>query len=179
MDDVSDPGRPQRVLADPPTPDDQDAYKLLSTFAAKGVGVVTARQERWDHAVTVTDFLSVSYEPPTLVVSLHALSRIAEAVIATGRFALSILADDQRFVADRLGEPGSPLVGLLDHVPHERRDPDGPALLDESLTWFELELQAVHEVATHVLVVGTVTAMSAQPAWAARPLVRWRSQYQR
>jgi flavin reductase (DIM6/NTAB) family NADH-FMN oxidoreductase RutF len=173
---VSDPAWDERVLADPPTADDEDAYKLLSTFAAKGVAVVTARQGHWDHAVTVTDFLSISYDPPTVLVSLHELSRMADAVTAADRFGLCILAQDQGWIADRLGEPGSPLVALLDQVPHIRRDPQGPALLAGKLAWFDVRVQAVHRAATHVLVVGRVQAMGTATA-AAGPLVRWRSRY--
>jgi len=175
---VTDPAPGARVLADPPTADDEDAYKLLSTFTAKGVGVVTARQGRWDHAVTVTDFLSISYDPPTVLVSLHELSRIADAVTAAGRFGLCILAEDQGWIADRLGEPGSPLVALLDQVPHVRRDPQGPALLAGALAWLDVRVQAVHRAATHLLVVGRVEAMSTA-ATTAGPLVRWRSRYLR
>jgi flavin reductase (DIM6/NTAB) family NADH-FMN oxidoreductase RutF len=176
---ADDPVRPDRVLSDPPTADDEDAYKLLSTLAAKGVGVVTARLGRWDHAVTVTDFLSVSYDPPTVLVSLHELSRIADAVTTAGRFGLSVLADDQQRIADRLGEAGSPLVGLLDQIPHVRRDEAGPALLGGALAWFDLRVEAAHRAATHLLVVGRVQAMSGTVPWASRPLVRWRSRYQR
>ncbi len=166
------------VLAAHPTAADKEAYKQLATFAARPVAIVAAVQGRWDVAVTVTDFVSVSYDPPTVLVSLFGLSRIADAVVASGRFALSVLAHDQQAVADRLGEPGAPLVGLLDHIPHSRLDERAPALIDGALTWFDLRVAAVHEAATHLLVVGEVTAMRGTPRADARPLVRWRSTYE-
>ncbi|GAA3761821.1 flavin reductase family protein [Microbacterium kribbense] len=167
----------EHVLSEAPTQADADAYKLRSTLVAKGVGVVTAVAGRWDHAVTVTDFLSVSYDPPTIVVSLYELSRIADAVTDAGRFGLSLLATDQRRIADWLGEQGAPLPGLLDQVPHFRRQPGAPALIEGALAWFDLRVVAVHTAATHRLVVGEVTAMSESVPWALHPLVRWRSQY--
>ncbi|WP_417563693.1 flavin reductase family protein [Microbacterium sp.] len=177
------PGEPAppglRVLADDPSAADQDAYKVASTQAAKGVAVVTTRQGRWDHAVTVTDLLSVSYDPPTMLVSLYELSRIADVVVETGRFALSLLSDAQAPIADRLGWSGAPLVGLLDQVPFFRREPDAPAVLAGSLAWFELRVAEVHPVATHRLVVGRVVAMGSDASPGARPLVRWRSEYRR
>jgi len=167
-----------RILGEDSVRADQDAYKQLATLAARGVAVVTAVRGRWDVAATVTDFLSVSYDPPTMVVSLFSLSRIAEAVTASGRFAISLLARDQRGIADRLGAPGAPLVGLLDQVPHTRREPGAPIVVDGSLAWFELRVVATQDAATHVLIVGEVTATSAAARWGARPLVRWRSEYE-
>jgi flavin reductase (DIM6/NTAB) family NADH-FMN oxidoreductase RutF len=167
------------VLAEVPTSADEDAYKTASTHAAKGVAVLTARQGRWDHAVTVTDFLSVSYDPPTMLVSLYELSRMADVVVDTGRFTLNLLTDRQGSVADRLGWGGAPLVGLLDQVPFFRREPHGPALIEGALAWFELRVTDVHPVATHRLVVGRVVAMGSDAPAGARPLVRWRSEYRR
>nr|WP_274638110.1 flavin reductase family protein [Microbacterium bovistercoris] len=171
--------RGERILAAPPTAHDQDAYKAASTLVAKGVAVVTAVQGRWDHAATVTDLLSVSYDPPTMLVSLYELSRIADAIVSSGRFGVSLLRDDQRRIADWLGEPGIPLVGLLDHVPHVRREPGAPILIADALACFDLQVTAVHRAATHLLVVGEVRAMTQATVWGVRPLVRWQSTYQR
>lgn len=167
------------MLAPVPDLSDQDAYKLLSTQAAKGVAVVTAVQGAWDHAVTITDYLSVSYDPPTMLVSLYGLSRVAEAVQDAGRFGLSLLAADQQGVADWLGEQGAPLPGLLNQIPHLRREPGAPVLLADALACFELRVLAVHEAATHRLVVGEVAAMVQPARWDAGPLLRFRSQYRR
>jgi len=156
---------------------DQDLYKRLSVNAAKGVGVVTAVHRGWDNAVTVTDFLSVSYDPPTILVSLYSLSRMAEALSETDRWGLSLLAAGQRGVADALGYEGNPLVGLLDHIPHFRRADGAPPLVAGSLSWFELRTVALHEVATHTLFVGEVTAMGRAAATAAGPLIRFQSGY--
>lgn len=156
---------------------EQDAYKRLSVNAAKGVAVVTAVHRGWDVAVTVTDFLSVSYDPPTVLVSLYSLSRMAEALDETDRWGLSLLAAGQRGVADALGYEGNPLVGLLDHVPHFRRADGAPPLIDGALSWFELRTVAKHEVATHTLFVGEVTAMGRAAAATAGPLIRFRSGY--
>lgn len=127
--------------------------------------------------MTITDYLSVSYDPPTMVVSLYDLSRVADAVEDAGRFGLSILAADQQRVADWLGEMSAPLPGLLSQVPHARRDPQGPAVVSGALAWFELSVRAVHRVATHRLIVGEVVAMSERGRWDTGPLVRFRSQY--
>ncbi|WP_223691377.1 flavin reductase family protein [Leifsonia poae] len=172
--------RTQRVIPGAgPTEEDRRLYSALGANAAKGVAVVTAHHGVWDNAVTVTDYLSVSYDPPTLLVSLYSLSRMAETVAEAGRWGLSVLAADQGAVADALGEQGSPLVGLLGQIPHFRRDPDGPALIDGALAWFELRTANTVEAATHTLVVGEVVAMGTASSPLARPLIRFRSEYLR
>lgn len=169
----------EHAVGAPATDADGDAYRALSGNAAKGIAVVTAAHRGWDHAVTVSDYLSVTYDPPTMLVSLYSLSRIVEAVAGAGRWGLSLLASDQRSVAERFGEQGAPLDALLRQTPHFRRDPDGPALIAGALCWFELRTVATHEAATHTLVVGEVTAMGRAREFGAKPLVRFQSGYLR
>ncbi|GAB2528640.1 flavin reductase family protein [Paramicrobacterium agarici] len=155
----------------------RDSYRMLSGRAAKGVAVVSTVVGRYDHATTVTDYLSVSYDPPTMLVSLYGLSRTAEAVDEAGRWALSLLASDQRTIADELGELGAPLRGLLARTPHWRRELGAPAIIDGCVAWFECRTTAVHDAATHTLVVGEVVAMGRSDDHDATPLVHYRSEY--
>lgn len=155
----------------------KDRYRMLSGSAAKGVAVVTTVAARYDHATTVTDYLSVSYDPPTMLVSLYGLSRTVEAVEDSGRWALSLLASDQRTIADEFGELGAPLRGLLARTPHWRREPGAPAIIDGSVAWFECRTTAVHTAATHQLVVGEVVAMGRSDDHRAKPLVFYRSEF--
>lgn len=157
----------------------RDAYKALSSMAAKGVAVVSTVSGRYDYATTVTDYLSVSYDPPTVLVSLYGLSRTTEALEDSGHWALSLLTDQQQVIADELGELGAPLRGLLDRTPHWRREPGGPAVVEGSLAWFECRTSAVHTAATHQLFVGEVVAMGRSPEHAAKPLLYYRTEYAR
>ena len=45
---------------------DRTLYQWLNGRTAKGVGVVSCVHRGRDYAATVTDFLSVSYDPPTM-----------------------------------------------------------------------------------------------------------------
>ena len=159
------------------TTGDEEFYKSVSARAAKGVAVISTVHRGWDHAATVTDFLSVSYDPPTLVASIYSLSRLAEAIETSGRWGISLLSARQKGVAEQLGEPGSPLVGLLDQIPHFRTEPGAPALLSDALAWFEVRTVAEHPAATHTLFVGEVTWMGRPDHAAPAPLVRYQSAY--
>jgi flavin reductase (DIM6/NTAB) family NADH-FMN oxidoreductase RutF len=158
---------------------DRSLYQWLNGRTAKGVAVVSCVHRGRDYAATVTDFLSVSYDPPTMLVSLYSLSRIAEAVEASGRWALSLLSSTQTAVADALSEPGAPLIALLDNIAHHRREPSSPAIVAGALAWFELRTAALHQVATHTLVVGEVTWMGRGADEGIGPLVRYESEYHR
>lgn len=142
-------------------PISEDEFRDISNRLAKGVAVVTARSRGHDIARTVTDVIAVSWDPPTMLVSLYSLGRIAEAVEEAGVWALSFLTAAQQPVASWLAEPGAPLVGLLDPVPHWRLGPDGPAIVSGALAWMVVETTQAHEIATHTLFAGAVVAMGA------------------
>jgi len=162
----------EHVIASPPSPADRDAYRSLVAAAAKTVALLSTTSGGWDHVVPVTDFLSVSYDPPTMLVSVYGLSRIAEAIDESGGWALSILTSEQRAVAERFHDPGGPLVGLLDNTPHHRRAAGEPVVIAGCLAWFRLRTVAAHDAATHRLYVGGVVAMGRAGAIAQRPLLR-------
>lgn len=144
-----------------------DEYRRLSAEAAAGVAVISTARRHHDYAATVTAFHSVSYDPPTMLVSLYEGSRIAEAVVQTGKWAISLLPAGARGVANWLASPGAPVEGLLTQVKFHRTGPGGCAIIDGALAFFEVETFAVHEAATHVVILGHVVGMGAQASNAA------------
>ncbi|MDQ1593725.1 MAG: hypothetical protein QOH40_281 [Arthrobacter pascens] len=166
-------------LAGAPSDADIDLYRRLSADIAAGVAVVSTSLRNRDYAATVTGFLSVSYDPPTMLVSLYAESRIGEAVEEAGTWALSLLSGRHQGAANWLASPGTPLQGLLAQVPFRRGPATGSAILDGALAYFEMRTVSVHPAATHLLVVGEVLAMGsgASPADAPDPLVHFGSGY--
>jgi flavin reductase (DIM6/NTAB) family NADH-FMN oxidoreductase RutF len=168
-------------LVDPSAPDAEDvgAYRLLAADIASGVAVVAARHRRRDVAATVTGFLDVSYDPPTMLVSLFEEGRICDAVESSGAWTLSVLRRDQEGLANWLASPGNPVEGLLDGVAFRRAPHSGAPVLDGALAWFELSTVAVHTAATHRIVVGEVTAMGrgVAEAQADDPLVHYARGY--
>jgi flavin reductase (DIM6/NTAB) family NADH-FMN oxidoreductase RutF len=170
-----------RLEAGVPSQIDIDAYRNLSSNAAAGVAVVSTRARGRDYAATVTGWLSVSYDPPTMLVSLYGESRIAEAVAAGNQWALSLLTHGQQGIANWLASPGTPLEGLMTQVPFRRGEVSSAAVIDNALAFFELETVAIHPAATHLLVVGEVRAMGSLAGGrdALDPLVHFGSAYHR
>lgn len=139
--------------------DDIDAYRLLAGDIASGTAVVATRRYGRDVAATVTGFLDVSYDPPTMLVSLYADGRIGEAVVEAGEWALSLLSGAHEGTANWLASPGNPVHGLLNQVPFRRAPASGAAVIEGAIAWFDLRTTAVHQVATHLVVAGEVVAM--------------------
>lgn len=158
-----------------------DAYRLLAQELASGVAVVSANHRKRDHAVTVTGWLDISWDPPTLAVSLFEEARICDAVEGAGHWVLSVLHRGQEGMATWLASPGNPVDGLLNNVAFRRAPASGAPVMEEALAWFEVETTQIHTAATHRLIVGRVTAMGRgrtrddvePPTGADQPLVHW------
>lgn len=170
-----------RLGEGPPSDADIDLYRRLSSDIAAGVAVVSTVLRNRDYAATVSAFLSVSYDPPTLLVSLYAESRIGEAVAEAGTWALSLLSGEHQGTANWLASPGIPLHGMLAQVPYRRGPATGAAIIDGSLAYFELRTVSVHPAATHLLIVGEVLAMGsdASTSEASDPLLHFGSEFRR
>lgn len=149
---------------------DVETYRRLSEDIAAPIGLLTTRVGRWDLVTVIDSFLDVSYDPPTMALSLYSDSRAAEAVDERGTCALSVLSADQAHLAERYGEPGLPLQGMLQGVAHTR-DVAGNALIDGALATFSLRVQAQHVAATHTLVIASITELSTGAG--REPLVRF------
>lgn len=164
-----------------PSHDDSltERYRELSDDIAAAVAVVAANRGRSPHAITVDSFLDVSYDPPTMAVSIYSGSRMMETLEDSEHFAISVLASSQRDVSERLGEPGQPLYGALSGIETFPSPHSGQPVLAEAIAWFELRRTEILEVATHSLVVGEVVALGTGLASARtqRPLLRWRKAY--
>lgn len=153
-----------------PGPVDADEYRRLSDLVTAGLAVVTTRSGRHDVAATVDSYLDVSYDPPTMLVALYAGSRIGEAVEEAEHFCLSVLAEEQHPVADRLGTPGAPVLGMLQGIDVDRTA-DGDAVIRGALAHFAVRVEHRYAAATHLLHVGPVVEMGQGTGW--RPAVRF------
>jgi len=149
---------------------------VLSAFAS-GVTLVTVADGRDDVGTTVSAFCPVSGEPPLVLVSLIAGSYPAELLGRLDRFAVTVLAADQRALAGRFaasGRPGARL--LLDGVPHQRGKHSGALIPSLGLAAMECEAAQRVEAGDHLLVIGRVLDVP-YLADNGHPLIRFRSKY--
>src|SRR3954451_11132332 len=115
---------------------DASAFRgALSRFAS-GVTVVSTILDGTDHAMTASAFPPVSLDPPLVLVCSHKSSRFHEAVLETGFWAVSILAEEGIAASAWFAHRGRPLEDQMQGIAFHR-GASGAALLDESLAWLE------------------------------------------
>jgi flavin reductase (DIM6/NTAB) family NADH-FMN oxidoreductase RutF len=82
---------------------DDPATALRQTLGmfATGVTVITTLVSEQVHGMTANAFMSVSLEPPLVLISIDRRTRMCELLYEDQRFGVSVLADDQRTLSDR------------------------------------------------------------------------------
>ncbi len=164
---------------------DPDAFKAaLSRFAA-GVVVITARTTEAtgdtphgdDVGMTATAFLSVSLEPPLVLISLRRLARMREVLDDQPLWAVSVLAQSQRHVAGRFAIPGRVSDRLMfADIPHRPGPLTGAPLVGGALATLECRTHRIVEAGDHSLVIGEVLAADL-PSPDGLPLLHFRGRY--
>jgi flavin reductase (DIM6/NTAB) family NADH-FMN oxidoreductase RutF len=124
--------------------------------SATGVTVVTTDGPAGRFGLTVSAVSSVSADPPMLLVCVNRKNPAAAAIDANGCFAVNILGEAGREVAEVFaGRPneGNP----YDFARHEwRAGESGLPLLAEAAAHFECEIAQAIDAGTHRIFVGRV-----------------------
>lgn len=143
---------------------------------AAGVAVVTVRDDRDDLGVTVSAIMSVSLEPPLILVSLASRGYLAEVLLRQDRWAASLLSSGQAAMASRFALPGRPSARLLvAGAPHHRGAESGALIVEGGVAAVEAETVQVLPAGDHTLFIARVLAVPYVSA--AQPLVRLRGRY--
>ena len=135
-------------------PVDAAAFRRWMGRWPTGVSVVTSREGERDYGLTVNAFLSVSLVPPTILVSLGHEADSLAVVARTGRFAVNLLAAEQRGLSERFSKTISAEEKFRGVPLH--RGPAGLAFLDGALASIEASVTEAVEVGDHTLFVGRV-----------------------
>ena len=141
---------------------------------ATGVSVVTAREEGGAPVGTTANAISsVSLDPPLLLACLARSSEILAAIRDQGRFAINVLASDQRHHSDRFAKKGEAVRSHeVDFDDHDR----GVPVLPDSLATVVCEVEAIHPAGDHEIVVGLAHHLEHREP-GARPLLFYRGSY--
>jgi 3-hydroxy-9,10-secoandrosta-1,3,5(10)-triene-9,17-dione monooxygenase reductase component len=134
-------------------PDPQAFRAVCGTFAT-GVTVVTTDGPDGPQGGTVNSFTSLSADPPQVIVCLAKHSRTWRAVESSGTFAVNILSAGQEDVARLFASRDETKMAHVDWSPAA----NGAPLLDGVVASIECTLTAALEQATHMLLIGSVTA---------------------
>jgi len=129
--------------------DTRQFRNALGRFAS-GVTVLTAQFEGQTHGMTANAFVSVSLDPPLILVSLDNRSNMHKILPVTRRFGVSVLAEDQEALSNHFA--GRLIPGL--HVRFVTRR-DHP-LLAGAVAYFVVEVADIHPAGDHTLYIGRV-----------------------
>jgi 3,4-dihydroxy-2-butanone 4-phosphate synthase len=141
---------------------------------ATGVSVVTARDEAGRPVGTTANAISsVSLDPPLLLACLARSSETLNAIRATDRFAINVLAEEQRHHSDRFAKK-SEAVRAHEVTFHDHDL--GVPTLPEALATIACEVEAIHPAGDHEIVVGHAVHLEHRDP-GARPLVFYRGAY--
>ncbi|MFT4299629.1 MAG: flavin reductase family protein [Aeromicrobium sp.] len=154
---------------------DEAAFRAALGRFASGVTVVSTVQGGVDHAMTASAFTSVSLDPPQVLVCAHRVSRFHDAVLASGTWGVSILAEAAQEASSWFAWRGRPLAGQIEKFAHHRGE-TGVMLLDDALAWLECRTAAIHDGGDHSILVGDVVAARVHGS-TDTPLLYYRSHY--
>lgn len=113
--------------------------------------------------MTANSFTSVSLDPLLVLVCVERESRFHNAIVASGRWAVSIMPRHAEPAARWLATKGRPLEGQLASVPHHTGDESGAAVLDGALASLECRTESTQRAGDHDIVVGRVLAAELGP----------------
>ena len=149
--------------------DTRQFRNALGRFAS-GVTILTAEYEEQTHGMTANAFVSVSLDPPLILVSLDNRANMHRILPSVRRFGISVLAEDQDALSNHFA--GRPAPGL--HVRFVDRN--GLPLIGGAVAYFVVDVIDIHPAGDHTLYVGRVEHFEANEG---RPLLFYSGRYHR
>jgi flavin reductase (DIM6/NTAB) family NADH-FMN oxidoreductase RutF len=154
-----------------PVIEQQQFKQALGSFATGVTLATTAVEGEW-HGITANAIMSVSLDPPLVALSVQQGTRMYAALCCTDNFALSILAADQRAVANYFADSSQPhnssaFIQFPHHLGHT-----GAPLLNGALASVDCRIVATHPAGDHTLFIGQVVYV--EVAEGDRPLLYFR-----
>ncbi|WKX71062.1 flavin reductase family protein [Streptomyces sp. XD-27] len=162
-----------------------DEFRAALSRLAAGVVLVTAHDPEdgprgEDVGMTATAFLSVSLDPPLVMVSLRNESRMDELLARRPLWAVSILSEEQRQIAGRFAMKGRISDRLLfEDTRYTRGEAAGAPLIDGALASLECHTEQRVPAGDHTLVIGRVLTARTSGTETAGPLTYFRGRYRR
>lgn len=132
-----------------------DGCRTFMSGFPTGVAVVTSVDLDGDPCgLTCSSLISVTLDPPTLLVSVHVRSRTLDAIRRLGAFGVNLLHARGRYAAEVFASPHPDRFGVVAWKPHGRKGL--PWLVDDTFGFTECVLSDMRTVGDHALVVGQV-----------------------
>ncbi|MFE7130343.1 flavin reductase family protein [Streptomyces sp. NPDC057638] len=159
-----------------------DEFRAAMSRLAAGVVLVTAHDpddgpRGEDVGMTATAFVSVSLDPPLVLVSLREGSRMDDLLSEVDHWGVSLLTESQRHIAGRFAMKGRVSDRLLfEDISYRRGRISGAPLVGGALATLECRTERRVTAGDHTLVIGRVLAADL-PSADGGPLTYFRGRY--
>ncbi|MDT0544073.1 MULTISPECIES: flavin reductase family protein [Streptomyces] len=160
----------------------EDEFRAALSRLSAGVVLVTAHDPEdgprgEDVGMTATAFMSVSLDPPLVMVSVRNGSRMDDLLARQPLWAVSVLSESQRHIAGRFAMKGRISDRLLfEDIPYSRGEASGAPLVGGALAVMESRTEQRVTAGDHTLVIGRVLS-AGTPSADGGPLMYFRSRY--
>ena len=140
---------------------DADAYRHLARRWAGSVTVVTTRGTRAEHGVsfdgvTATTFLTISINPPIVLVSIARSTYAAFTLLAAKSFVVNLLAENQAGLSRCFARPQAERALIPWDRVSTQRDWRGIPVLNGTVGAFSAELREAIDAGDHLIILGDV-----------------------
>ncbi|MCX4824003.1 flavin reductase family protein [Streptomyces sp. NBC_01142] len=159
-----------------------EEFRAAMSRLAAGVVLVTAHDpddgpHGADAGMTATAFMSVSLDPPLVLVSLRNGSRMDDLLAEQPLWGVSVLSESQRHIAGRFSMKGRVSDRLLfEDIPYTRGEVSGALLVRGALATLECRTEQRMEAGDHTLVIGRVLNVDL-PSGDGGPLTYFQGRY--
>ncbi|MDJ0464932.1 flavin reductase family protein [Streptomyces sp. H27-C3] len=161
-----------------------DKFRAAMSRLTAGVTLVTAHDADGgprgeDVGMTATAFMSVSLDPPLVMVSVRNGSRMDDLLAEQPVWAVSLLSEDQRQIAGRFSMKARLSDRLLfAEIPWTRGAVSGSPLVGGALATLECRTEQRVEAGDHTLVIGRVLKVGL-PSEDGAPLTYFKGNYRK
>lgn len=152
---------PLPSLATESVVDPTAARSVLGRFPSGVVAITAALRSAQGRpaALVIQSFVSLSIDPPRVLLSVGKASTSWPRIAESGSFAATVLSETQGPLARRIAKPGAP--GKLEGVPTAPSPQHGHPVLIEGAAWFECEIREEFDGGDHRIVIADVLGFGA------------------
>jgi 3-hydroxy-9,10-secoandrosta-1,3,5(10)-triene-9,17-dione monooxygenase reductase component len=154
-------------------PIDPRAFRNVLGQFCTGITIITTVHDGAPIGFACQSFAALSLDPPLVLFCPTKMSRSWQAIEASGKFCVNILAEEQKDVCARFGSREPDKFAGVDWEP----SPLGSPVLARSLAHIDCTVASVHDGGDHFVVFGAVQSLSDVPEVKPRPLLFYRGDY--
>ncbi|HLN82675.1 MAG TPA: flavin reductase family protein [Candidatus Binatia bacterium] len=150
----------------------QELRRVMGHFATGVTVITTVDREGNPNGLTANAFLSLSLNPPLVLISVDKSATCYACFGLENGFTVNFLSEDQEEISRRFATKGADKFADLNW----RSGTNGAAILEGVLGYVECKIRECHDGGDHTIVVGEIVNVEATGN---RPLLFFKGKYQR